>query len=163
MKRRTFVATAFGLIAGRSLAFELNYDELVPLDAEALAEVGIARAYEELVPALRKYVAAPAEIREKIDNDDPSYTVSCLGRDYFIYGGTDQEKSWGRATFALFDIVNRQLEGTRYRLFAVNGGNDLGGIFLTLERAEAAKKSLPRKQDWPYLPVLKEPWYGQFH
>ena len=89
--------------------------------------------------------------------------VSCLGRDYFIYGGNDQEESWGRAAFALFDIVNRQLEGTKYRLFAINGGNDLSGIFLTVEQAEAARRSLPNRQDWPYLPVLKGPWYGQFH
>jgi hypothetical protein len=36
-------------------------------------------------------------------------------------------------------------------------------MFLTPEQAEAAKKSLPRKVDWPYLPVDRQPWYGQYH
>jgi hypothetical protein len=35
--------------------------------------------------------------------------------------------------------------------------------FIPLEQVEEAKKSLPRKADWPYLPVLEAPWYGQFH
>jgi hypothetical protein len=149
--------------AGTAAAFELNYDEFIPLDAEALAEAGIARAYEELGPTLRKFIPEPAKILEKVDNDSPGYSVSCLDKDYFIYGGNDQEESWGRATFALFSIVNRQLESTKYRFFAINGGNDLGGMFLTLEQAEGATRSLPRKVDWPYLPVLEVPWYGQFH
>jgi protease I len=76
--------------------------------------------------------------------------VSCLGTDYPIYAKGDEDESWGRATFALFDIVNRQLAKTPYRFFAINGGNDLGGMFLTPAQAEAAKKSLPRKQDWRY-------------
>lgn len=145
------------------MAFELNYDEFIPLDAEALAEAGIAQAYEELGPRLRKYIPEPARIQEKVDNDSPSYSVSALGRDYFIYGGDDQREGWGRATFALFSIVNRQLESSKYRFYAINGGNDLGGMFLTPEEAEKAKKSLPRKEDWPYVPTLEAPWYGQFH
>jgi hypothetical protein len=79
-----------------------------------------------------------------------------------IYGGDEENDSWGRATFALFDIVNRHLAGTPYRFFATNGGNDLGGMFLTLEQAEEAKRSLPRKLAWPYVPVFKAPWYGQY-
>jgi hypothetical protein len=145
------------------MAFELKYDECVPLDAEALAEAGIAEAYEKLSPQLRKYIPAPAPIQEKVDNNSPSYSVSALGRDYFIYGGDDQDESWGRATFALFSIVNQQLEGTKYRFYAVDGGNQLGGMFLTPEDVEKAKKSLPRKADWPYLPTSEPPWYGQFH
>ena len=89
--------------------------------------------------------------------------VSCLGTDYPIYAKGDEDESWGRATFALFDIVNRQLAKTPYRFFAINGGNDLGGLFLTPPQAEAAKKSLPRKQDWPYLPSANKPWYGRYH
>lgn len=41
-------------------------------------------------------------------DDVPSYVVSCLGADYPIYGRGDQDDSWSNATFALFDIVNRQ-------------------------------------------------------
>lgn len=163
MRRRAFLAISIMVFAGTAMAFELSYDNFLPLDAEALAEGGIAQAYEQLNPTLRKYIPEPAKIQEKVDSNAPSYSVSCLGRDYFIYGGNDQDESWGRATFALFSILNRQLEGTRYRFFAINAGNDLGGMFLTLEQAEAARKSLPRKADWPYLPVLEAPRYGQFH
>lgn len=143
----------------------LNYDEFIPLDAEELAERGIARAYEQLGPALRKHITVPAEVQEKIDhaNNSPSYSVSCLGKDYFIYGEGDHQESWVRATFAFFDIINRQLADTPYRLFAFNGGNELGGMFLTSEQAEKARESLAHKTDWPYLPELQSPWYGQFH
>lgn len=148
---------------GGSRAHELDYDQLIHLDAEDLAETGVKAAYEKLLPQLRKYVAAPAEVKERIDSGAPSYVVSCLGTDYPIYAEHDQDESWGKATFALFDIVNRQLAKTPYRFFAVNGGNDLGGLFLTPDQAEAARKSLPQKLDWPYLPTAKKPWYGQYH
>jgi hypothetical protein len=145
------------------MGFELNYDEFIPLDAEALAEAGIAQAYEELCPKLQRFITEPARIEENIDSNAPSYSVAALGRNYFIYGGDNHEESWGRATFTLFSIVNRQLEGTKYRFYAINGGNDLGGMFLTEVEAEKARKSLLRKEDWPYLPTSEAPWYGQFH
>lgn len=116
-----------------------------------------------LVMAVVLAAASPAAVSERIDSDSPSYAVSRLGVDYPIYAKGDHDESWGRATFALFDIVNRQLAKTPYRFFAINGGNDLGGMFLTPAQAEAAKKSLPRKQDWPYLPSENKPWYGQYH
>lgn len=154
MIRRMFLLIAGSLLWKRGAAFELNYDELIILDAERLAETGIKRAYDELRPKLAEYVAAPAEVIEIIDSDHPSYSVSCNGQKYFIYGGADQDQSWERATFALFDIVNRQLAGTDVRLFAINGGNELGGMFLTLEQFEAAKKSSARANR-PYLPAPK--------
>jgi hypothetical protein len=43
------------------------------------------------------------------------------------------------------------------------GGNDLFGIFMTPEQAERARHALPRKSDWPYLPVPEPPWFGMFH
>jgi hypothetical protein len=160
---RLVLAVMSVVFTGAAMAFELNYDEFIPLDAEALAEVGMAKAYEELGPRLRKYCPAPARIQENVDAAAPAYSVAALGRDYVIYSGDDQEASWGRATFAFFDIVNRQLEGTGYGFYAINGGNDLGGMFLTPQQAEAARKTLPRKLDWPYLPTPEPPWYGQFH
>ena len=145
------------------MGLALDYDKLIMLDAEALAEAGIKSAYDKLVTDMRKYIPSVAPIQERIDNDSPSYSVVCLGKEYFIYGGADQDESWGNATFALFDIVNRQLERTNRRFFAINGGNDLGGMFLTPAEAEEARKSLPRKNDWPYLPKPERPWYGQYH
>lgn len=157
-----FLLLAGSLFWRRGATYELNYDEFIPLDAEALAEAGIKAAYEGLRPKLTQYVSAPAEVREIIDNDNASYSVACNGQEYFIYGGDNQEESWGRATVALFDIVNRQLAGTNVRLFALHDGNDLGGLFLTMEQVEASRKSL-KKSYWPYLPVLQAPWYGRYH
>jgi hypothetical protein len=145
------------------MAFDLNYDHLVPLDAEALAETGIKSAYQELIPALKKHIASPAPITEQIDSDAPSYSVVCQGVTYHIYGPGDHEQSWGKAAFALFDIVNRQLANTRYRLFAISGGHELGGILLTVEEAQAARKSIKARSDWPYLPASEAPWYGMYH
>jgi len=73
------------------------------------------------------------------------------------------EQSWGRATHAFFQIVNDQLTDSKHRLYAINGGNDLGAMFLTQSECEAARRSLSRKEDRPYLPTLEHPWYGQFH
>jgi len=163
MRAGTLATLALVVAASQVVAADLNYDDAIPLDAEALAETGLKSAYEALLPHLKQYVASPAAVTERYDNAAPSYSVSCLGIDYPIYAKGDEDESWGRATFALFDIVNRQLAKTPYRFFAINGGNDLFGIFLMPAEAEAAKKSLPRKQDWPYLPNPSKPWYGQYH
>ena len=146
------------------MLFKLDYDQVIPLDAEDLAEGGISRAYKSLLPKLSQYVSQPAEIEEVIDDKQPSYAVRYRDREYRIYSPEgQQDESWGRAAYALFSIVNDQLEGSSYHLYAIGGGNDLGGIFLTLSECEAARKSLPRKMDWPYLPTLDDSWYGQYH
>jgi hypothetical protein len=44
-----------------------------------------------------------------------------------------------------------------------NGGNDLGGMFLTEREVEEATRSLPKRTDWPYIPIDSPPWFGQFH
>src|SRR5262249_55803296 len=140
--------------------------EMIHLDAEDLAEGGVQAAYKELLPSLQKYIENPDEITETIDNDAPSYSVRHRDVEYFIYRHDLEDEdgqSWGNAAFALFSIVNAQLENTPYRFYAINGGNDLGGIFLKPEQCEEAKKSLERKLDWPYLPTNEHPWYGQHH
>ena len=83
--RASILATlALVVAATNAVAAELNYDDAIPLDAEALAETGLKSAYEELLPLLKKYVASPAGVTERIDNDAPSYAVSCRGIDYPI-------------------------------------------------------------------------------
>jgi hypothetical protein len=158
---------SFTTSSGKSYSksdFQLDYDQLITLDAEALAEGGIKTAYEKLIPVFKKYVSAPGEIREElIDGDNPSYRISYAGVTYKIYSPDDENESWGRATHALFDIVNRQLKNSKFKFYAINGGNDLGGMFLTEEQAHAARASLKRKTDWPYLPTLSDSWYGQHH
>lgn len=115
---------------------------------------------------LSQYVSEPTQVQEAIDNNKPSYIVRNAGQEYVIYSPVlpnDEGQSWGRATHAFFKIINDQLSKSEYRLYAINGGNDLGGMFLTQAECEAAWKSLPRKEDWPYLPSLEHPWYGQYH
>jgi hypothetical protein len=148
------------------MSFKLNYDDLVLLDAEDLAEEGIGQAYESLLPKLRKYVQQPARIEEVTDNDAPSYSVKCGGREFVIYDPeVDDESgsSWGRATYAFFTIVNDQLASSMYRFYAINDGNDLGGMFLTPAQAEAAQKAIANNKDWPYIPKNEQPWYGKYH
>jgi hypothetical protein len=143
--------------------FELDYSKMIILDAEDLAEGGIQAAYKDLLPELLKYVKEADEITEALDNNAPSYSVHHHGRTYAIYAPENEDDSWGNATYALFSIVNAQLAGSLYRFYAINGGNDLGGMFLTSEQYEGAKRSLERKSDWPYLPSDQPPLYGQPH
>src|SRR5262245_23874355 len=127
--------------------FELDYSEMIFLDAEDLAEGGILSAYARLMPKLREYVMQPDEITEMMDDDAPGYSVRHRDVEYLIYGPDLEDEigqSWGNATFAFFSIVNAQLGASAYRFYAINGGNDLGGIFLKPEQCEAAKKSLER-------------------
>ncbi len=146
--------------------FALDYDRLIHLDAEELAEVGIGQAYERLLPELRRYVPQPAAVEELIDHDVPRYAVRCAGQEFAIYSPELDEaddNSWGRATYAFFRIVNDQLADAEYRFYAINGGNDLGGMFLMPGQAQAVREALPNPQDWPYLPTSEPPWYGQPH
>jgi hypothetical protein len=151
---------------GVEMSFALDYDQWIHLDAEDLAETGIGEAYERLLPELRKYVPQPARVEEVIDNDAPSYSVRCATKEHSIDGPDLDDgigNSWGRASFAFFSIVNDQLATSEYRLYAINGGNDLGGMFLTTAQARESRDSLPNRTDWPYLPTDEDPWYGQYH
>ncbi|WP_041689498.1 hypothetical protein [Enterobacter sp. 638] len=144
----------------------LDYEKLILLDAERLAEQGIADAYQLLLPALREQVARPAEVREILDADLPAYTIQCNGEEYIVYSAADpgtEVQSWGRATFFLFLIVNKQLKGTGIQFYAVDGGNNLAGIFLSQEQALLAQAAINSRTDWPYIPELNEPRYGQYH
>jgi hypothetical protein len=149
------------------MPFSLDYDRCIHLDAEDLAEAGVRDAYERVLPELRKYLSNPAAVEEVIDDATGSYFVRC-GKEEYAIGGPklpDEagESSWGRATFAFFHIVNGQLVGSDNRFYAINGGNDLGGMFLTAIQARAAQDSLPDARDWPYIPTNEPPWYGQYH
>jgi hypothetical protein len=143
--------------------YTLDYSRFIHLDAEDLAEGGIVVTYRTLQPELRKYVPEPAKVEESTDDTAVRYSVTWRGREFVIYGPGDDRESWGRATFAFFTIVNDQLAQTKYRFYAINGGNDLGGMFLTEAQAEAAREGLSNKSDWPYLPDNRPPFYGQPH
>ncbi|MFO1450671.1 MAG: hypothetical protein U1F61_21105 [Opitutaceae bacterium] len=175
-----YVAT-FGLVAGLIIAWHffgsrrkephsrsdtLDYSKIVFLDAEDLAETGIRKAYESLWPELQKHVPQPAPIEEVIDDKAARYAVKYGTRDFVIYSpdlDDNEAEGWARATVAFFTIVNDQLAHSPYRFYAINGGNDLGGMFLTPVQAVAVRKTLPNRTDWPYLPKDEPDWYGQYH
>jgi hypothetical protein len=164
-ERTGAVNTCSQASGGGVMPFTLNYDDAIHLDAEALAEGGIAAGYESLWPKLREFVKSPAKIEEDLDNDAPSYSVRCGNIEFEIYSpdlNDEEGKSWGRATVALFSIVNEQLKASTHRLYAINDGNDLFGMFLTPAETTAAQKSLPNKRDWPYLPKDEDGWYGRY-
>lgn len=145
---------------------ELDYEQLIHLDAEDLAEGGIKDAYDALLPRLRNYVPQPASLEEVIDRDVPLYAVIADGERHLVYAPELDHKDgriWGRATYIFFRIVNAQLSQSTHRFYAFYGGNDLGGMFLTPAEAERAKAGLARKTDWPYLPTMDHPWYGGQH
>jgi hypothetical protein len=143
---------------------EIDYDLALMLDAEDLAEQGILEAYQQLAPRLAEYGVAAGPVIENDDSLANHYSVDFDGLRYAVYGpGVAVEDAWGLATHALFGIVNRQLASTGVRFYAINGGNDLFGIFMIPEQAERARHALPRKSDWPYLPVPGPPWFGMFH
>jgi hypothetical protein len=146
--------------------FRLDYDKMLVLDAEDLAEAGIKKAYESVLPVLRQYVSDPVEVEEVLDNDAPSYLVRCGGQEYMIYSPAlpgDKGRLWARAAYVFFKMINDQLAKSEYLLYAINGGNDLGGMFLAKSECEAARRSVPRKEDGPYILTLEHPWYGQPH
>ena len=137
----------------------LDYDDLVALDAEDLADQGIAGAYRELMPALRKHVPEPVAVEEILDPDIGRYAVRFSGRTYLVYGPEISESdanSWGRATEVFFELVNSQLTESAVRFYAFYGGNDLSGMFLSPETAQQACVALQRKSDRPYLPGRPE-------
>lgn len=147
---------------------ETSYDDrFVPLDAEALAEGGIKQRYEELLPELGKYVSDQIEIEIEIEEElgeySEFYVVRAKSREYRIYDDPDDQRSWGHATFAFFEIVNENLAGTSMNFYALYGGNDLGGMFLTAEEVEEIRRSTPNRREWPYRPTLEDPWYGQLN
>ncbi|MFT3880072.1 MAG: hypothetical protein QM703_10490 [Gemmatales bacterium] len=143
------------------MGFDLDYERLVYLDAEDLAEDGIGEAYERLLPELQRYLLQPARVEEVLDKDKAIYSVRCGGKEYAIYGlglSEDGGGSWGRATVAFFALVNGQLAHSEFRFYAISGGNDLGGMFLTPAQSLEARTSLPSSTDWPYFPKDEPPW-----
>src|SRR6516162_2176329 len=100
----------------------LDYDQLILLDAEDLAEAGIGEAYESLLPELQKYVPQPAQVEELIDNDAGRYAIKSGTMEFVIYARELHDEggeSWGRATVAFFTIINDQLTNSQYRFYAI--------------------------------------------
>lgn len=135
-------------------------DDIVLLDAEDLAEQGILEAYEQLHPQLRLYDASDVDIVEEFDTDAATYTVFADEKRYDIRGEGVAGDAWALATVALFDIVNAGLADSTHKFYALYGGNDLAGIFLSDEQFHTARQSIARRSHWPWMPVNQAPDYG---
>jgi hypothetical protein len=139
----------------------IDYEQVVHLDAEDLAEQGIKAAYAGLMPALLHYARAPIEISEEINADAGSYAVVANGTRHEIWGpALNSEDGWARATVTFFDIVNANLGQSPVKFYALYGGNDLSGAFLTSEQYALARKSIKNPSHWPYIPAMEPPHYG---
>jgi hypothetical protein len=159
-----FVERIKSLLARRAPSGDknpLNYDDLIHLDAEDLAEQGVLSAYNRVLPELSQYTASPLTITEEIDTDSARYSVQVAGRNHEIWeSGAKNQDGWERATVALFEAVNASLASTPYKFYALYGGNDLGGMFLTQEQFASARRALNKRSEWPWLPVNEPPHYG---
>lgn len=174
MSRNTFVGKVLStcvlaLLAScamRPQVSSLDYDSVILLDAEELAEGGIGKAYEQLLPELRRFVAEPWVVEDVVHENAPRYAIRANGFEYLIYSTdtpTDDESPWDTASFVFFKIVNDQLTGTAVKFYALMGGNELAGVFLSPGEMKAARASLSNPRDWPYLPEPEPHWHGHPH
>lgn len=134
-------------------------DRFVPLDAETLAEDGVADTLTLLSPYLDMRDAAPVTM-ETIASDGVDYRVSVNGRAYDVYTPADPaDASWGLATETFARIVNDLLpDAGQDRFFVVYGGNDLFGVFLPPEILPFFDSLPPHER--PYTPSRAAPDFG---
>lgn len=153
----------------KNLFYSINWDNLIHLDAEDLAEQGIKEIYEkEVIPHLINYVANPIEIEEIKSIDNSQYQVKANNIVYLIYDDNiEQYLSWGYATFALFDIVNQQLKDSDFKFYAFENGNELSGMFMSnaeyQQYCNQLKINKEKLIEIPYIPTLEPDWFGQHH
>lgn len=150
----------FGSSTSDPLVDPIDYDKAIHLDVEELAEQGMLSAYEKVLPALSQYTNSALELVEKIDTELGRYIVSVGERSYVIWeGSASNTDGWERATVAFFELVNANLSSS-HKFYALYGGNDLTGVFLTESEFQTARKALPNKASWPWVPVNQPPDYG---
>ena len=159
---RSLLNYIFGASAKQGLLEDpLDYEQVVHLDAEELAEQGIQEAYNALLPRLRQYSGSPLEVVEEVDGERGIYSVLAGGVRYEIWGpDLKPNDGWARASVAFFSIVNRGLEASAHKFYALYSDNDLSGVFLTEEEYLQARRAIEQRSSWPYLLVNEPPHYG---
>jgi len=143
----------------------LDWDTLVHLDVEELAEGGMKQAYDGLLPALTQFITSPAELTEiEVENSD-DYIVELNGRRWVIMdeGAQSSGEVWVNAAVAFFEIVNSQLTNSDKTFYAFYGSHDFSGMFLTQEEYELGRSKLSNKLDWPYIPTHHGEFNGRPH
>lgn len=140
-------------------------------DAEDLTEGGVGDSLRRIEPFLKGQGISLNQVEDDIS--EQGYSVMVNGRRYKIYDADEVQKRekqlgllWGLSGARAFAIVNGLLEGavSEERLYAVNGGNDLDGFFLTPALREAiCRYPGVRPGGRPYLHTEEYPWFGQEH
>jgi hypothetical protein len=140
-------------------------------DAEELAEGGIG----EFLREIERFLAHQGVELEQLEDwaDENGYVLSLNGNNHTIYDTEDLRRDeqrvvsiWGLATARAFALINALLTdaGSAERLYAVNGGNDLFGFFLSPQlRAAICDHPDTKPLDRPYIPNEEHPTYGQEH
>jgi len=108
-------------------------DRMFMLDAESLAEGGIAEALAEVYEEHEDKFKGALECEEVWGDEEESYSLEWGKHRFEVYGPSDpesHEKSWERATVAAFSVLNTYVKKP-WKVYAVGGGEDLWGIFLT--------------------------------
>lgn len=139
-------------------------------DAENLAEGGVAKFIAEIAPFLRSAGVDVPSVSDQHEMDRASVVIG--GVEHVLYSTEELSRNnqdaigliWGLSTARTFTIVNQWLQkaGSKERFYAVNGGNDLSGFFLTEEmhRIIMAHQAADAN-DGPYMPNEQYPWFGQ--
>jgi hypothetical protein len=143
----------------------LNYDDLISLDAETLAEEGIAGAYQRLLPELKNISAIPLRFMSILILKSQNTKCRVMGRSslYILQKSLVLKRKVGQEQHILFVIVNAQLCDSEITFFAIDADNNLSGMFLAEQEAMAARNIIKSEADWPYIPTLDAPFYGQYH
>jgi len=138
-------------------------------DAEELAEGGVAGFLDSVGPFLESEGVALGVIQE--DSSADHYTLHVAGRDWVIYdeGAVARDANepgvlWARASLNAFTLVNELLRdaGSLEHLYAVNGGNDLFGMFLTEGQLTVVRQHAGGSiRGTPYELRDDPPWYGE--
>jgi len=141
-------------------------------DGEDLAENGVVGFLKSLSFFLEHQKVV---IRSLQGEDVPDeYCVRVNDAVHVIYTRAEDEEAeskklgliWGLTTARTFAIVNKLLAGANSseRLYAIYGGNDLAGVFLTQHLFDfiSTHPSVPDSEK-PYLPTEDYPWHGQPH
>jgi hypothetical protein len=111
--------------------YELDYDKFIILDAEELAEGSIERSYKEISEIIHiEYGIKLKEITPEIC--ESYYSVNLGGKSIIVYNENQfkNDDIWKLATEVFFSIINSQLNNLEVKLYAINGGNELGGYVI---------------------------------
>jgi hypothetical protein len=142
---------------------------LFAVDAEDLAEGGVAAFLEEVKPFLQRLGVAVPPLVDHItveytllagEDQLPIWTRDDFNRDL----DNEPGRIWGVSSARTVQILNQWLQkaDSAERAYGVNGGNDFFVLFLTPELFSLIERySADSSQDAPYTPNLEYPRFGQ--